>query len=73
MIQRKCLLLRKEVISSHKERTDMTDKKYTSKEDFRLGFAKPHTPFQGKSVNQQAPRKDFKGKWLQRRQWQPLL
>ena len=29
---------------------------------------KTHKPFQGKRVNQQAPRKDFEGKWSHRRQ-----
>ena len=51
-----------------KHRYDRYDKKYTSREDFCLGFSKTHTHTQGKSVNQQAPRKDFKGKWSQRRQ-----
>ena len=50
------------------ERKNRYDKKYSSQEDFRRGFSKNHKPFQGKRVNQQAPRKDFKGKWSQRRQ-----
>ena len=50
------------------ERKNIYDKKYSSQEDFRRGFSKNHKPFQGKRVNQQAPRKDFKGKWSQRRQ-----
>ena len=50
------------------ERKNRYDKKYSSQEDFRRGFSKNHKPFQGKRLNQQAPRKDFKGKWSQRRQ-----
>ena len=38
------------------ERKNRYDKKYSSQEDFR------HESFQGKRVNQQAPRKDFTGK-----------
>ena len=37
--------------------------KYSSQEDFLRGFSKNHKHFQSKRVNQQAPRKDFKGKW----------
>ena len=49
------------------ERKKRYDKKCSSQEDFRRGFSKNHKPFQGKRVNQQAPRKDFEGKWSQRR------
>ena len=50
------------------KRKNRYDKKYSSQEDFHRRFSNNHEPFQEKRVNQQAPRKYFKGKWLHRRQ-----
>ena len=50
------------------ERKNRYNKKIFFTGGFSTGVFKKSQTFQGKRVNQQTARKDFKGKWSQRRQ-----